>query len=86
MWILKHKFSRKISIKSPVQFEHVHGVAVVLCSTLTHCFLCGGWFPRFANNSNLRRALEDFEQALTLNPNHPNARKYMSETLVALGR
>ncbi|KAL1437844.1 hypothetical protein MTO96_048540 [Rhipicephalus appendiculatus] len=40
----------------------------------------------FANNSNLRRALEDFEQALTLNPNHPNARKYMSETLVALGR
>ncbi|CAN7997075.1 unnamed protein product [Ixodes pacificus] len=40
----------------------------------------------FANNSNLRRALEDFEQALTLNPNHPNARKYMSETLVALGK
>lgn len=40
----------------------------------------------FANNNNLRRALEDFEQALTLNPSHPNARKYMSETLVALGR
>ncbi|XP_064455554.1 tetratricopeptide repeat protein 14-like isoform X2 [Ornithodoros turicata] len=40
----------------------------------------------FANNSNLRRALEDFEAALALNPNHPNARKYMSETLVALGR
>ncbi|XP_049516540.1 serine/arginine repetitive matrix protein 2-like [Dermacentor silvarum] len=39
----------------------------------------------FANNSKLRCALEDFEQALTLNPNHPNARKYMSETLFALG-
>lgn len=30
--------------------------------------------------------MDDFEKALTLNSYHVNARKYMGETLVALGR
>ncbi|XP_074041206.1 uncharacterized protein isoform X2 [Leptinotarsa decemlineata] len=40
----------------------------------------------YANNGNFQKAIEDFETALKLNPNHANARKYMGETLVALGR
>ncbi|KAK9738006.1 Tetratricopeptide repeat [Popillia japonica] len=40
----------------------------------------------FANSGNFQKAIEDFETALKLNPNHSNARKYMGETLVALGR
>ncbi|XP_022905543.1 tetratricopeptide repeat protein 14 homolog isoform X2 [Onthophagus taurus] len=40
----------------------------------------------FANSGNFQKAIEDFETALKLNPNHANARKYMGETLVALGR
>uniref|UniRef100_T1INB4 Uncharacterized protein n=1 Tax=Strigamia maritima TaxID=126957 RepID=T1INB4_STRMM len=40
----------------------------------------------FANNCNFTRALEDFELAIEINPKHHNARKYMVETLVALGR
>lgn len=40
----------------------------------------------YANSGNFQKAIEDFETALKLNPNHTNARKYMGETLVALGR
>lgn len=40
----------------------------------------------YANSGNFQKAIEDFETALKLNPNHANARKYMGETLVALGR
>lgn len=40
----------------------------------------------FANSGNFQKAIEDFETALKLNPSHANARKYMGETLVALGR
>lgn len=40
----------------------------------------------FANSGNFQKAIEDFEAALKLNPSHTNARKYMGETLVALGR
>lgn len=40
----------------------------------------------FANSGNFQKAIEDFEAALKLNPSHANARKYMGETLVALGR
>lgn len=40
----------------------------------------------YANNGSFKKAVEDFETALKLNPNHANARKYMGETLVALGR
>ncbi|XP_028128031.2 tetratricopeptide repeat protein 14 homolog isoform X1 [Diabrotica virgifera virgifera] len=40
----------------------------------------------YANSGNFQKAIEDFETALKLNPNHGNARKYMGETLVALGR
>lgn len=40
----------------------------------------------YANNGSFKKAVEDFENALQLNPSHANARKYMGETLVALGR
>nr|CAD7396188.1 unnamed protein product [Timema cristinae] len=40
----------------------------------------------YANSGSFQKAIEDFETALKLNPNHQNARKYMGETLVALGR
>ncbi|CAG9769036.1 unnamed protein product [Ceutorhynchus assimilis] len=40
----------------------------------------------YANSGNFQKAIEDFETALKLNPSHANARKYMGETLVALGR
>ncbi|XP_030758470.1 tetratricopeptide repeat protein 14 homolog isoform X2 [Sitophilus oryzae] len=40
----------------------------------------------YANSGNFQKAIEDFETALKLNQNHANARKYMGETLVALGR
>jgi len=39
-----------------------------------------------ANSANFSKAIEDFDTALKINPNHPNTRKYMGETLVALGR
>ncbi|XP_056648965.1 tetratricopeptide repeat protein 14 homolog isoform X1 [Diorhabda sublineata] len=40
----------------------------------------------YANSGNFQKAIEDFETALKLNQSHANARKYMGETLVALGR
>lgn len=40
----------------------------------------------YANNGSFKKAVEDFESALKINSNHANARKYMGETLVALGR
>lgn len=40
----------------------------------------------YANNGSLKKAVDDFELALKINSNHSNARKYMGETLVALGR
>ncbi|XP_046987706.1 tetratricopeptide repeat protein 14 homolog isoform X2 [Schistocerca americana] len=40
----------------------------------------------YANSGSFQKAIEDFETALKLNPNHQNARKYAGETLVALGR
>lgn len=40
----------------------------------------------YANSGSFKKAVEDFENALKLNPAHANARKYMGETLVALGR
>ncbi|GAB0095876.1 sorting nexin-20 [Sergentomyia squamirostris] len=40
----------------------------------------------YANSGSFKKAVEDFETALKLNPSHTNARKYMGETLVALGR
>eukprot|EP00095_Tigriopus_kingsejongensis_P007756 maker-scaffold1691_size31027-snap-gene-0.7 protein:Tk07756 transcript:maker-scaffold1691_size31027-snap-gene-0.7-mRNA-1 annotation:"tetratricopeptide repeat protein 14-like protein" len=40
----------------------------------------------YANNGSLERAIQDFDEALTINPHHKNALKYISETLVALGR
>lgn len=40
----------------------------------------------YANSANFQKAIEDFEVALKINPNHPNTRKYMGETLIALGR
>ncbi|XP_052864702.1 dentin sialophosphoprotein isoform X1 [Anopheles cruzii] len=40
----------------------------------------------YANSGSFKKAVEDFEAALKLNPSHANARKYMGETLVALGR
>ncbi|XP_059218057.1 tetratricopeptide repeat protein 14 homolog isoform X1 [Stomoxys calcitrans] len=40
----------------------------------------------YANKGSFLKAVEDFEKALKLNSLHVNARKYMGETLVALGR
>lgn len=40
----------------------------------------------YANSGSFKKAVEYFEVALRLNPYHANARKYMGETLVALGR
>lgn len=40
----------------------------------------------YANSGSFKKAVEDFETALKLNQSHANARKYMGETLVALGR
>ncbi|XP_051167675.1 tetratricopeptide repeat protein 14 homolog isoform X2 [Leptopilina boulardi] len=37
-------------------------------------------------NGNLNKAVEDFEMAIKLNQSHVSARKYLVETLVALGR
>lgn len=41
---------------------------------------------RYANSGSFKKAIDDFETALKLHPSHANARKYMAETLVALGR
>lgn len=43
-------------------------------------------FFRYANSGSFKKAIDDFETALKLHPSHANARKYMAETLVALGR
>ncbi|KRG01686.1 uncharacterized protein Dmoj_GI22632, isoform C [Drosophila mojavensis] len=40
----------------------------------------------YANRGSFLKGLKDFEKALILNKYHVNARKYMGETLVALGR
>lgn len=40
----------------------------------------------YANRGSFLKGLNDFEKALILNKYHVNARKYMGETLVALGR
>ncbi|XP_017083802.1 tetratricopeptide repeat protein 14 homolog isoform X2 [Drosophila eugracilis] len=40
----------------------------------------------YANCGSFRKGLQDFEKALNLNKYHFNARQYMGETLVALGR
>lgn len=40
----------------------------------------------YANSGSFNKAVEDFESALKLNSSHANARKYLGETLVALGR
>jgi tetratricopeptide (TPR) repeat protein len=54
--------------------------------TLCRGNYCGVLSYRYANSGSFQKAIEDFETALKLNPNHQNARKYMGETLVALGR
>lgn len=40
----------------------------------------------YANSGSFKKAVDDFEAALKINSAHANARKYMGETLVALGR
>lgn len=40
----------------------------------------------FANSGSFKKAVDDFDNALKLNPGHANARRYKGETLVALGR
>jgi tetratricopeptide (TPR) repeat protein len=48
-------------------------------------FLCSSIYS-YANSEGYRRALEDFDAALKINPSHVNARKYACDTLLALGR
>lgn len=43
-------------------------------------------FDRYANNSAYPKAIEDFQTALKVDPEHANAKKYLAETLVAFGR
>lgn len=40
----------------------------------------------YANSGSFQKAIYDFEAALKLNSNHSNAKKYLGETLLALGR
>lgn len=40
----------------------------------------------FANSGSFTKAIVDFEAALKINQNHVNAKKYLGETLLALGR
>lgn len=40
----------------------------------------------YANNGSLEKAIIDFEAGLAIKSEHKNARKYICETLVALGR
>jgi len=40
----------------------------------------------YANSESYRRALEDFDAALAINPSHANAQKYTCDTLLALAR
>lgn len=40
----------------------------------------------YANSGSFSKAIVDFEAALRLNGNHANAKKYLCETLLALGR
>lgn len=40
----------------------------------------------YANSGSFSKAIVDFEAALKLNGNHANAKKYLCETLLALGR
>lgn len=40
----------------------------------------------YANSGSFTKAIVDFEAALKLNINHANAKKYLGETLLALGR
>ena len=46
------------------------------------------YFPGalYANNNGLEKAIDDFEAALKINPGHVNAKKYLCETLIAVGR
>lgn len=41
---------------------------------------------RYANNESFSKALEDFEEAISHNPKHPNGIKYMHDTLLAKGK
>ncbi len=40
----------------------------------------------YANNGSLDRAIADFRAGLANNPEHKNAKKYLSETLIAVAR
>ena len=40
----------------------------------------------YANNGSLERAIADFRKGLDINPDHKNAKKYLSETLIAAAR
>ena len=40
----------------------------------------------FANNGQLDKAIADFEAGLAVNPEHRNAKKYLCQTLIAVGK
>ena len=40
----------------------------------------------YANNGKLEVAIKDFEDALKNNPDHKNANRYMSETLLEVAK
>jgi len=40
----------------------------------------------YANKENFKKAIKDFEDALSSNPNHNNARNYLLETLLTFGK
>lgn len=65
----------------PVNISNFCSPSIIQVSKVITFFLF-----RFANIGNLDRAIEDFDKALKINSLHPNARKYMGETLVAEGR
>ena len=54
------------------------------CQGRIHCLFFQG--ALYANNNGLDKAIMDFEAALRSNPSHQNAKKYLCETLIAVGR
>jgi len=39
-----------------------------------------------ANKGNYKKAIDDFEKALTINNHHSNAKNYLAETQAAYGK
>lgn len=59
---------------------------VIVTSIFLLFLLLTFYIFRLANLGRFEKAVEDFQKALKYNPTHSNARKYICETLVELGK